>query len=354
MGALSIRNVRRSYGNVDILKGIDIEVEAGDFLILVGPSGCGKSTLLNIIAGLDKPTEGEIHIGGRDVTHALPKDRDIAMVFQSYALYPNMNVAQNISFGLEMRNVPKPEREAAIQRVSKMLQIEHLLDRKPGQLSGGQRQRVAMGRALARDPTLFLFDEPLSNLDAKLRVEMRAEIKHLHNKAQVTTVYVTHDQVEAMTLGDHIAVMKGGLIEQLGAPDEIYSRPATRFVAEFIGSPAMNIVHGDRAANGFASHGIDLTLNEQQRSLIGNGHADGILYGLRPEAMLLADTGLPGTVSLVEPTGPETYVLVDTPIGKMMARVPGKVHQVVGDNVHLHWSANEAHLFDAKTERRVS
>ena len=353
MGALSIRNVRRSYGAVDILKGIDIEVESGDFLILVGPSGCGKSTLLNIIAGLDKPTEGEIHIGGREVTHALPKDRDIAMVFQSYALYPNMNVAQNISFGLEMRNVPKPERDAAIQRVSKMLQIEHLLDRKPGQLSGGQRQRVAMGRALARNPTLFLFDEPLSNLDAKLRVEMRAEIKHLHNKAQVTTVYVTHDQVEAMTLGDHIAVMKGGLIEQLGSPDEIYSRPATRFVAEFIGSPAMNIVAGQRAANGFASHGIDLTLNDQQRSLVGNGHADGILYGLRPEALLLADAGLPGTISLVEPTGPETYVLVDTPIGKMMARVPGKVHQAVGENVHLHWSAVEAHLFDAKTERRV-
>jgi multiple sugar transport system ATP-binding protein len=353
MGALSIRNVRRSYGAVDILKGIDIEVEAGDFLILVGPSGCGKSTLLNIIAGLDKPTEGEIHIGGRDVTHALPKDRDIAMVFQSYALYPNMNVAQNISFGLEMRNVPKPQRDEAIQRVSKMLQIEHLLDRKPGQLSGGQRQRVAMGRALARDPTLFLFDEPLSNLDAKLRVEMRAEIKHLHNKAQVTTVYVTHDQVEAMTLGDHIAVMKGGLIEQLGSPDEIYSRPATRFVAEFIGSPAMNIVTGQRAANGFASHGIDLTLNDQQRALVGTGHPDGILYGLRPEAMLLSDAGLPGTISLVEPTGPETYVLVDTPIGKMMARVPGKVHQAVGENVHLHWSATEAHLFDAKTERRV-
>jgi multiple sugar transport system ATP-binding protein len=354
MGALSIRNVRRSYGKVDILKGIDIEVESGDFLILVGPSGCGKSTLLNIIAGLDKPTEGEIHIGGRDVTHALPKDRDIAMVFQSYALYPNMNVAQNISFGLEMRNVPKAERDAAIARVSKMLQIEHLLDRKPGQLSGGQRQRVAMGRALARNPTLFLFDEPLSNLDAKLRVEMRAEIKHLHNKAQVTTVYVTHDQVEAMTLGDHIAVMKGGVIEQLGSPDDIYSRPATRFVAEFIGSPAMNIIDGQRAANGFASHGIELSLNEQQRATIGSGHADGILYGLRPEAMLIGDTGLPGTISLIEPTGPETYVLVDTPIGKMMARVPGKVHQQVGENVHLHWSAQDAHLFDAKTEQRVS
>ena len=353
MGALSIRNVRRSFGSVDILKGIDIEVEAGDFLILVGPSGCGKSTLLSIIAGLDKPTEGEVHIGGREVTHALPKDRDIAMVFQSYALYPNMNVAQNISFGLEMRNVPKPEREASIARVAKMLQIEHLLDRKPGQLSGGQRQRVAMGRALARNPTLFLFDEPLSNLDAKLRVEMRAEIKHLHNKAQVTTVYVTHDQIEAMTLGDHIAVMKGGLIEQLGSPDEIYSRPATRFVAEFIGSPAMNIVAGQRAANGFASHGIELALTDLQRGVVGGGHADGILYGLRPEALTFADAGLPGTISLVEPTGPETYVLVDTPMGKMMARVPGKVNQQVGETVRLSWQPQDAHLFDARTERRV-
>ena len=354
MGALSIRNVRKSFGDVHILKGIDLEIEPGDFLILVGPSGCGKSTLLNMIAGLDTPSAGTIHIGDKDVTHALPKDRDIAMVFQSYALYPNMNVAQNIAFGLEMRKVPKAERDAAVARVAKMLQIEHLLDRKPGALSGGQRQRVAMGRALARDPSLFLFDEPLSNLDAKLRVEMRAEIKHLHNKAQVTTVYVTHDQVEAMTLGDHIAVMKGGMIEQLGSPDDIYSRPATRFVAEFIGSPAMNIVAAARAANGFASHGIDLSLTDAQRALMGDGHADGILYGLRPEALTLADAGLPGTISLVEPTGPETYVLVDTPVGKMMARVPGKVHQAVGDTVRLRWSAEDAHLFDAKSERRVS
>src|SRR5436190_4622110 len=215
MGALSIRNVRKSFGSVDILKGIDIEVEAGEFLILVGPSGCGKSTLLNMIAGLDTPTAGSIHIAERDVTWALPRDRDIAMVFQSYALYPNMNVAQNISFGLEMRNIAKAERDAAVKRVAKMLQIEHLLDRKPGQLAGGQRQRVAMGRALARNPKLFLFDEPLSNLDAKLRVEMRAEIKLLHQRTKTTTVYVTHDQVEAMTLGDRIAVMKDGVIQQL-------------------------------------------------------------------------------------------------------------------------------------------
>ena len=347
-------NLQKRYDNgFEAVPGLDLEIHDGEFLVLVGPSGCGKSTVLRMVAGLEDISGGDLLIDEVVVNGMGPQQRDIAMVFQSYALYPNMNVAQNISFGLEMRNVPKAEREAAIQRVSKMLQIEHLLDRKPGQLSGGQRQRVAMGRALARDPTLFLFDEPLSNLDAKLRVEMRAEIKHLHNKAQVTTVYVTHDQVEAMTLGDHIAVMKGGLIEQLGSPDEIYSRPATRFVAEFIGSPAMNIVNGQRAANGFASHGIDLTLNDAQRSLVGNGHPDGILYGLRPEALLLADAGLPGTISLVEPTGPETYVLVDTPIGKMMARVPGKVHQAVGENVHLHWSAAEAHLFDAKTERRV-
>jgi multiple sugar transport system ATP-binding protein len=355
MGALAIRNVTRHYGSVQILKGIDIEVEAGEFLILVGASGCGKSTLLNIIAGLDVPSSGSVHIAERDVTHALPKDRDIAMVFQSYALYPNMNVAQNISFGLEMRNVPKAEREAAVQRVAKMLQIGHLLDRKPGQLSGGQRQRVAMGRALARNPVLFLFDEPLSNLDAKLRVEMRAEIKRLHSLAQVTTVYVTHDQVEAMTLGDRIAVMKEGRVEQLGSPDDIYSRPATRFVAEFIGSPAMNMVDAQRANGGIAAHGVDLVLNDTQRgALAANASADTLLYGLRPEALAFADAGLPGTVSMLEPTGPETYAMLDTPVGKLTARVPGKVHHHVGERVFLHWSADAAHLFDAKSEARVA
>jgi multiple sugar transport system ATP-binding protein len=253
-----------------------------------------------------------------------------------------------------MMRVPRAEIDQRVRWAAEMLGIAELLFRKPRQLSGGQRQRVAMGRALARDPTLFLFDEPLSNLDAKLRVEMRAEIKHLHRTAQVTTVYVTHDQIEAMTLGDYIAVMKGGMIEQLGTPDDIYSRPATRFVAEFIGSPAMNIMTGQRAANGFASHGIELTLNEQQRGIIGDGHAEGILYGLRPEALSFSDAGLPGTISLLEPTGPETYALVDTPLGKMMARVPGKVHQRLGENVFLRWSADEAHLFDAKTEQRVN
>ena len=353
MGALSIRNVRKSYGPVEILKGIDIEVENGEFLILVGPSGCGKSTLLSMIAGLDTPTSGSIHIADRDVTYALPKDRDIAMVFQSYALYPNMNVGQNIAFGLEMRNVPKAQRQEAIQRVSKMLQIEHLLDRKPGQLSGGQRQRVAMGRALARNPKLFLFDEPLSNLDAKLRVEMRAEIKLLHQRTATTTVYVTHDQVEAMTLGDRIAVMRDGLVQQFGTPDDIYSRPATRFVAEFIGSPAMNIIDSQRAADGLSAHGVELLLNDAQRGVLQAANVAGISYGLRPESLSFDDKGLPGTISMLEPTGPETYAMVETAVGKLTARVAGKVHQHVGDSVHLRWQPEDAHLFDAKSEQRV-
>jgi multiple sugar transport system ATP-binding protein len=354
MGALSIRNVRKTFGPIEILKGIDIEIEAGEFLILVGPSGCGKSTLLNMIAGLDVPSSGSIHIGERDVTHVPSKDRDIAMVFQSYALYPNMNVAQNIAFALEMRKVPKPQRDAAVQRVAKMLQIGHLLDRKPGALSGGQRQRVAMGRALARDPKLFLFDEPLSNLDAKLRVEMRAEIKLLHQRTKTTTVYVTHDQVEAMTLGDRIAVMKDGVVQQFGTPDDIYARPATRFVAEFIGSPAMNLIDATRSGNALLSHGIELAANDAQREALQRAAGGELVYGLRPECLAFADSGLPGTLAMIEPTGPETYLLVDTAVGQLTVRVPGNPGQRVGERVHLQWQAENAHVFDAKTELRVA
>ncbi|MBL8351594.1 MAG: ABC transporter ATP-binding protein [Burkholderiaceae bacterium] len=353
MGALTIRGVRKSFGPVDILKGIDIEIEAGEFLILVGPSGCGKSTLLNMIAGLDTPTSGSIHIGDRDVTWLPSKDRDIAMVFQSYALYPNMNVAENIAFGLEMRKVPKPERDAAVQRVAAMLQIGHLLDRKPGALSGGQRQRVAMGRALARDPKLFLFDEPLSNLDAKLRVEMRAEIKLLHQRTRTTTVYVTHDQVEAMTLGDRIAVMKDGLVQQFGTPDDIYSRPATRFVAEFIGSPAMNMIAAQRGAHGVLAHGVELATSDAQRQALQGGGAE-LVYGLRPEDLAFADEGLPGTLTMIEPTGPETYVTADTAVGKLTARVAGHARRHIGDRVHLRWAAEQAHLFDAAGGQRLA
>src|SRR5215475_8704487 len=240
MAFLEISNLQKRFGQVDVLKGINLAVEEGGFLVLVGPSGCGKSTLLNTIAGLESITSGEIRINGRAVNDLHPSQRDIAMVFQSYALYPNMSVGQNIAFGMEMRGVPKPERDKAVAEVAKTLQISHLLDRKPSQLSGGQRQRVAMGRALVRNPQVFLFDEPLSNLDAKLRVDMRAEIKRLHMRTGVTTIYVTHDQVEAMTLGSRIAVLKDGAIQQLATPLELYSRPANLFVAGFIGSPAIN------------------------------------------------------------------------------------------------------------------
>jgi multiple sugar transport system ATP-binding protein len=351
MQSLKIQGIRKTFHETEILKGIDIAIEPGEFLILVGPSGCGKSTLLSMIAGLDQPTSGHIHLGDRDITHLPSKDRDIAMVFQSYALYPNMNVAQNIAFALEMRKVPKAQREAKVQQVAELLQIQHLLDRRPAQLSGGQRQRVAMGRALAREPQLFLFDEPLSNLDAKLRVEMRAEIKLLHQRTRTTTVYVTHDQVEAMTLGDRIAVMKDGQVQQFGTPHEIYTAPATVFVAEFIGSPAINWVSAQRALGGLAANGQMLMLTEAQTERLPEGDC---LLGLRPEALQFADRGLPARIHLIEPTGPETYVAADTALGRLTARVPGQVRERVGDLVHLQWAPESLHLFDARTQRRVA
>src|SRR3990167_3801244 len=287
--SLDIAGINKRFGkgdkSVEVLRKIDIHVAPGEFLILVGPSGCGKSTLLNIIAGLDEPTEGEIRIGGKNVVGMPPRDRDIAMVFQSYALYPTLSVADNIGFALEMRKMPKPERQKRIDEVAAMLQISHLLDRRPSQLSGGQRQRVAMGRALARQPQLFLFDEPLSNLDAKLRVEMRAEIKRLHQASGITSVYVTHDQVEAMTLGSRIAVMKGGVVQQLGTPDEIYNRPANTYVASFIGSPTMNLVPGHNSnvqgVNGFQIAYTQLPLTAPQ--------GGEVLLGVRPEHVVLDD-----------------------------------------------------------------
>src|SRR5713226_5962483 len=242
MAALSIRALSKRYANLEVLKGMDLVLESGEFTVLVGPSGCGKSTLLNIVAGLQRPSAGTIEIGGRIVNDVVPKDRDIAMVFQSYALYPSMTVRQNITFGMECRHVPRSEQDAALANVARLLQIEPLLDRRPSQLSGGQRQRVAMGRALVRDPLLFLFDEPLSNLDAKLRVEMRMEIKRLHQRIGATIVYVTHDQIEAMTLATRIAVLKDGELQQVGTPHEVYNTPANLFVADFMGSPSMNLL----------------------------------------------------------------------------------------------------------------
>ena len=353
--SLSISGIRKTFGKgektVEVLKRIDIEVAPGEFLILVGPSGCGKSTLLNLIAGLDEPTEGEIRIGGRNVVGVQPAQRDIAMVFQSYALYPSMSVADNIGFALEMRKVPLAERRARIAEVAAMLQITHLLDRRPSQLSGGQRQRVAMGRALARQPQLFLFDEPLSNLDAKLRVEMRAEIKRLHQVSGITSVYVTHDQIEAMTLGSRIAVMKDGVLQQLGTPDDIYSRPANTYVASFIGSPTMNLLKGQVTGQGadehFAIEGARLPL----RSGTPSGPAT---LGLRPEHIALVEGGpWRGEVSLVEPTGADTYVVVKTAAGNVTVRTSPQTRLRPGDAVGLQADAAHSNWFDTESGLRL-
>ena len=350
--SLEIAGINKRFGNgdksVEVLRRVDIHVAPGEFLILVGPSGCGKSTLLNIIAGLDDPTEGEVRIGGKNVVGMPPRDRDIAMVFQSYALYPTMSVADNIGFALEMRKMPKAERQKRIDEVAAMLQISHLLDRRPSQLSGGQRQRVAMGRALARQPQLFLFDEPLSNLDAKLRVEMRAEIKRLHQASGITSVYVTHDQVEAMTLGSRIAVMKGGVVQQLGRPDDIYNRPANTYVATFIGSPTMNLLRGAATGGQFGIQGAALNLAPP-------ASANEVLLGVRPEHLVMNDSApWRGKVSVVEPTGPDTYVVVDTAAGSVTLRTDAQTRVQPGDSVGLAVEPANAHWFDASSENRLA
>jgi multiple sugar transport system ATP-binding protein len=316
---LSISGLFKNYGATPILKDINVGIDKGEFLVLVGPSGCGKSTLLNCIAGLEPISGGTIEIAGRDMTRVPPKDRDIAMVFQSYALYPTMTVARNITFGMQVRGVDKATQAAKLAEVARQLQIDQLLHRKPAQLSGGQRQRVAMGRALVRDPALFLFDEPLSNLDAKLRVEMRTEIKRLHQTLGASMVYVTHDQIEAMTLATKIVVMKGGVIQQVGTPADIYARPANTFVADFMGSPAMNLIPAQtRAAGGGRVIAIErqglppLELHESRHRDL----PDQVILGLRPE-----DIGEPGQragemvqtgecrIDVVEPAGADTYVV---------------------------------------------
>ena len=362
MQSLKIRNVAKSFGATQILKDINIEIDAGEFLILVGPSGCGKSTLLNCLAGLEEVSSGEIWMGERMVNTVSPKDRDIAMVFQSYALYPNMDVRGNISFGMEMRRVPKPEQDAKIAEVARMLQMEHLLDRKPGQLSGGQRQRVAMGRALARNPGMFLFDEPLSNLDAKLRVEMRAEIKLLHQRTRITSVYVTHDQIEAMTLGSRIAIMKDGVIQQFGTPQDLYQRPANLFVAGFIGSPSMNFIPvtlrqqgsalGVELQSGDARHVLNLSAHEALRPYLDRA----VTLGIRPEALAVAADAtdrLPCRVDLVEPTGPDTLMLVQINGAKVTARVAPQDARAPGEIAALSFDAGKVVLFDTQTGRRI-
>ncbi len=352
--SLEIAGIRKIFGKgataVEVLQKIDITVAPGEFLILVGPSGCGKSTLLNIIAGLEDPTEGALRIGGRDVLGVAPAQRDIAMVFQSYALYPTMSVADNIGFALEMRKVPKEARNKRIHEVASMLQIENLLERRPSQLSGGQRQRVAMGRALARDPQLFLFDEPLSNLDAKLRVEMRAEIKRLHHVSGITSVYVTHDQIEAMTLGSRIAVMKDGVLQQIGTPDEIYSTPVNTYVAGFIGSPMMNFIEGHSVGEGaqtkfvFAGGTLDLPAPGGRNLILGQ----------RPEHIhLAADAAWRGEVLLVEPTGADTYVVVKTAAGLITLRAPANTRLAIGEPVGMTVSERHNNWFDKASGVRI-
>ena len=371
MADVTVRDVRKAYGDTEVIHGIDVQIEDGSFVVLVGPSGCGKSTLLRIIAGLEEVTGGAILIGGHEVNDLNPKERDIAMVFQNYGLYPHMTVARNMGFALKLSKVAKVQIAERVERAAEILDLGELLDRYPRQLSGGQRQRVAMGRAIVRDPQVFLFDEPLSNLDAKLRVQMRAEIKRLHQRLKVTTVYVTHDQIEAMTMADRIVVMHDGVVKQAGTPLELYDRPANRFVAGFIGSPAMNFLEAT------ADRGV-LRLTDGQTMPLPAGapleEGQAVTVGVRPEDLAVAEAGLAVRVDLVEPTGAEIHV--NATLG---GDGPGAVHREEdhrgGDHrgdvpltavfrerhdlrpsqtVHVAAREGRLHLFDPRTEERLN
>ncbi|AIR89669.1 sugar ABC transporter ATPase [Pseudomonas cremoricolorata] len=364
MARLELRNVNKRYGSglPDTLKSIELAIDSGEFLILVGPSGCGKSTLMNCIAGLEEISGGEILVDGVDISGMSPKDRDIAMVFQSYALYPTMSVRDNIAFGLKIRKLPQAAIDEEVARVARLLQIEHLLGRKPAQLSGGQQQRVAMGRALARRPRIYLFDEPLSNLDAKLRVEMRTEIKLMHQRLKTTTVYVTHDQIEAMTLGDKVAVMKDGIVQQFGTPQQIYNDPANQFVASFIGSPPMNFIpaplvrqEGRMMAlldSGQERCAVPVTAGEEW---LGRE----VILGIRPEQIIQGTAqgnGMPGItaqVEVTEPTGPDLLVFVTLNGTKVCCRLAPDVSCQIGDSLRLQLDPARVLLFDAGTGERL-
>ncbi len=369
MSALVIRDLRKRFGSTEVLKGINLDIDSGDFTVLVGPSGCGKSTLLNIIAGLENATGGEVEIGGRVVNAIAPKDRDIAMVFQTYALYPSMTVRQNITFGMECRNVPKVQQNEAVERVAKLLQIEALLARKPSQLSGGQRQRVAMGRALVRDPKLFLFDEPLSNLDAKLRVEMRMEIKQLHARIGSTMVYVTHDQIEAMTMATRIAVMHQGEVQQFADPDTVYNRPANLFVARFMGAPPMNTLAATVDSQGgqpsiMVGQGGDAIRFPVPPALGAEWQGKPVVLGLRPECIAeptrqFGNGTAPamvvqGQVEMTEPTGAETIVVMRLGGQKILGRVAPDIRLANGAPASFAVDTRKICLFDPTTERLIA
>jgi multiple sugar transport system ATP-binding protein len=354
MASVAIRDVTKAFGALEVIHGISVNIGDGEFVVLVGPSGCGKSTLLRMIAGLENITSGEIRIGDRVVNHLPPKERDIAMVFQNYALYPHMTVAANMAFSLKLRGAPKGEIDRRVNGAAEILGLGPLLARYPRQLSGGQRQRVAMGRAIVRDPQVFLFDEPLSNLDAKLRVAMRTEIKELHQRLKTTTVYVTHDQIEAMTMADRIVVMHDGLVEQIGTPLELYDRPDNLFVASFIGSPAMNFLKGRIKANDAAGfegpRGVALPL------ATAPANADGrpAVYGIRPEHFAIADDGAEAEIVVVEPTGSETQVFAKLG-GEEVVAVFRERHQFKpGDKIRLKPDSHLVHLFDETTGKRLN
>lgn len=361
---LHIDRVVKRFGALDVLKQVSIGIEEGGFLVLVGPSGCGKSTLLNLIAGFESVSDGDIQIAGKSVMDLHPSQRDIAMVFQSYALYPNMNVADNIGFGMETRGVPKAERQKRIAEVAEVLQIGQLLKRKPAQLSGGQRQRVAMGRALVRDPQVFLFDEPLSNLDARLRVDMRAEIKKLHRNLGTTIVYVTHDQIEAMTLATKIVVLNFGQVQQIGTPAEIYDAPANEFVADFMGSPAMNKVVSTTSIDGdkvvLKLSGQDVLITDPSEALLAQAQQGAsVTFGIRAEDIQLvspeaANGHVSLAVELVEPTGSDTFITTRSEDVAITARVPNNVLPAAGDTVRLAFDLSKAHYFNVSTGDRIS
>ena len=350
MGAVTIRDVRKNYGNMEVLHGVSIDIADGEFVILVGPSGCGKSTLLRMIAGLEDITGGEIEIAGMVVNDLAPKDRDIAMVFQSYALYPHMTVEENMAFSLRLARVPKDEIKRRVTSAAVILGLETYLERYPRHLSGGQRQRVAMGRAIVRNPRVFLFDEPLSNLDAKLRVQMRSEIKLNHQRLKTTTVYVTHDQIEAMTMADRIVVMHSGNIEQIGTPLELYDHPANLFVAGFIGSPAMNIVSGSVSGTQFRfADGTSIDLGT-----LPAGVKDGpITLGVRPEHLRLDPAGTLAEVMVIEPTGSETQVTLSLGGQDLVGVFRERVSALPGQSIGIAFEESLLHLFDAETGKRI-
>ena len=348
MVAIRLDGIKKSYGSVEVLKGIDLEIAHGEFVVFVGPSGCGKSTLLRVLAGLEQVGAGEIHFGERRVTHVPPAKRGVAMVFQSYALYPHMTVAENMTMSLRLAGVGKAERRRKATEVAGMLQLEPLLDRKPAELSGGQRQRVAIGRALVRRPEIFLFDEPLSNLDAALRAETRVGIAKLHHTLENTMIYVTHDQVEAMTMADRIVILDQGRIAQVGTPMELYNRPASKFVAGFLGAPKMNFLAVREA--GRAEGTVELVLETGEALRLDRTLAPGraTTLGIRPEHLVLAEEGpVAGRVSTVERLGSESLIYVENGTSALVIKTDGENVAAVGDVVRMKFDPRRAHLFDS-------